>query len=67
MGIGKWRVVYETRKRGSIGAFEHSTREVDGASNSDDATRKAFDMLQSEGLETRSPVSVRRIDTQGAQ
>jgi hypothetical protein len=56
----KWRVVYETRKRGAIGEFDSTIREVE-ADSSQDATSKAFDMLQAEGLETRSPLGAKRF------
>lgn len=56
----KWRVGYETRQRGSIGEFETSVREVE-AETVEEARTKAFDILQSEGLETRYPMGARRI------
>jgi hypothetical protein len=56
MGSGAlWRVVYEVRQQGSIGAFEHRTVFAPGELDLADAVRFARERCGALGWETRQP------------
>ena len=53
----RYRVGWEARNHNAIGLFYHESREVE-ASNPEEARLKVFDILHSEGYETRFPIVV---------